>query len=260
VMESSNGGGQPRSAARRRRARRTAAGPLRPWGRLSRSWSSDHGGGGSRPSTSCGSCAKPRRAAARARSARCCAAKGLYSSLLTEWRRARDAGALDALERQRGAEPRHPLEPRTPSCAVAPSARGGACKARTRDQRMQGNVSALLGEHARAQGRHEAHRAMIEQAVEELTPLVAPGRRAGGASRTRRSTAGAVHPNRGPRTHGPRPRGHSLEPSAKAVSPSCIASRFVDSSPAAVWGHVASTRAAIWPRQRTIVPAAGRQR
>src|SRR6266581_1817473 len=31
--------------------------------------------------------------------------EGLYSSLLTEWRRAREAGALDALQRPRGRRP-----------------------------------------------------------------------------------------------------------------------------------------------------------
>ena len=36
--------------------------------------------------------------------------EGLYSSLLTEWRRAREVGALEALERPRGRKPPHPLE------------------------------------------------------------------------------------------------------------------------------------------------------
>src|SRR5713226_386822 len=36
--------------------------------------------------------------------------EGLYSSLLTEWRRAREAGALQALSRPRGRRPAHPLE------------------------------------------------------------------------------------------------------------------------------------------------------
>jgi transposase-like protein len=36
--------------------------------------------------------------------------EGLYSSLLTEWRRAREAGALEALARPRGRRPAHPLE------------------------------------------------------------------------------------------------------------------------------------------------------
>src|SRR5437867_1623889 len=36
--------------------------------------------------------------------------EGLYSSLLTEWRRAREVGALEALERPRGRKAPHPLE------------------------------------------------------------------------------------------------------------------------------------------------------
>src|SRR5438874_2245923 len=36
--------------------------------------------------------------------------EGLYSSLLTEWRRAREVGALAALERPWGRRPAHPLE------------------------------------------------------------------------------------------------------------------------------------------------------
>ena len=36
--------------------------------------------------------------------------EGLYSSLLTEWRRARDSGALEALERPRGRRAAHPLQ------------------------------------------------------------------------------------------------------------------------------------------------------
>src|SRR5213594_2363704 len=36
--------------------------------------------------------------------------EGLYSSLLTEWRRAREAGALEAFQRPRGRRPAHPFE------------------------------------------------------------------------------------------------------------------------------------------------------
>ncbi len=37
-----------------------------------------------------------------------CRREGLYSSLLTEWRRARDAGSLEALARPRGRKPADP--------------------------------------------------------------------------------------------------------------------------------------------------------
>ncbi len=39
-----------------------------------------------------------------------CRREGLYSSLLTEWRRARDVGSLEALARLRGPKPADPLE------------------------------------------------------------------------------------------------------------------------------------------------------
>ena len=81
--------------------------------------------------------------------------EGLYSSLLTEWRRARDAGALEALERPRGrpkadrrdaenADLRRRLE-RTEAELV---------KARKVIE-VQGNVSALLGELLEPRGAQE---------------------------------------------------------------------------------------------------------
>src|ERR1039458_7633256 len=36
--------------------------------------------------------------------------EGLYSSILSEWRKQRDAGSLQALSRPRGRKPGHPLE------------------------------------------------------------------------------------------------------------------------------------------------------
>ena len=72
--------------------------------------------------------------------------EGLYSSLLTEWRRARDSGALQALQRPRG---RRKADPRD----------GEITRLRRRVERaetelekarkvieVQGDVSALLGE------------------------------------------------------------------------------------------------------------------
>jgi transposase-like protein len=72
--------------------------------------------------------------------------EGLYSSLLTEWRRARDAGALEALARPRGRAPAHPLESENAELrARAERAETELEKAR-RVIEVQGNVSALLGE------------------------------------------------------------------------------------------------------------------
>jgi transposase len=72
--------------------------------------------------------------------------EGLYSSLLTEWRRARDSGALEALERPRG---RPKADPRDAEIARlrrrAERAEAELVKARKVIE-VQGNVSALLGE------------------------------------------------------------------------------------------------------------------
>ena len=72
--------------------------------------------------------------------------EALYSSLLTEWRRARDSGALQALQRPRG---RRKADPRDGEIARL---RRRAERAETELEKarkvieVQGNVSALLGE------------------------------------------------------------------------------------------------------------------
>ena len=72
--------------------------------------------------------------------------EGLYSSLLTEWRRAREAGALVALGRPRGRKPPHPLEAENAALRRrVERAEAELAKAR-RVIEVQGNVSALLGE------------------------------------------------------------------------------------------------------------------
>jgi len=82
--------------------------------------------------------------------------EGLYSSLLTEWRRARDAGALDALERPRGRRAPHALEVENAEL------RRRAERAETEFDKakkvieVQGNVSALLGELLEPRGASES--------------------------------------------------------------------------------------------------------
>jgi transposase-like protein len=82
--------------------------------------------------------------------------EGLYSSLLTEWRRARDAGALEALERPRG-RPR--ADPRDAENAELrrrlERAEAELVKARKVIE-VQGNVSALLGELLEPRGAQES--------------------------------------------------------------------------------------------------------
>jgi transposase len=70
--------------------------------------------------------------------------EGLYSSLLTEWRRARDGGSLGALERPRGRKPADPREGQIAGLRRrAERAEAELAKAR-RVIEVQGNVSALL--------------------------------------------------------------------------------------------------------------------
>jgi transposase len=72
--------------------------------------------------------------------------EGLYTSHLTAWRKQRDAGALEALDRPRG---RRPADPRDARIAAlerrAERAEAELVKARMVIE-VQGNVSALLGE------------------------------------------------------------------------------------------------------------------
>src|SRR5438132_11970583 len=81
--------------------------------------------------------------------------EGLYSSLLTEWRRAREAGALSALERPRGRRPAPALEVENAELRRrAERAEAELAKAR-RVIEVQGNVSALLGELLEPRGATE---------------------------------------------------------------------------------------------------------
>ena len=101
---------------------------------------------------------------------------------------------------------------------------------------VQGNVSALLGELLEPRGATAEHRAMIEQTVEELTPVIGtrPACRALGAAaatiyRRRRPPA--------PRPQRPRPvPARALSAAERdAVLAELHSERFVDSSPAQVW-------------------------
>jgi transposase len=80
--------------------------------------------------------------------------EGLYSSLLTEWRRQRERGSLEALERPRG---RPKADPRDAQLAAlrrrAERAEAQLEKAR-RVIEVQGNVSALLGDLLEPRGAH----------------------------------------------------------------------------------------------------------
>jgi transposase len=72
--------------------------------------------------------------------------EGLYSSILSEWRKQRDAGSLQALSRPRGRKPDDPRDVQIAGLRRrAERAEAELSKAR-RVIEVQGNVSALLGE------------------------------------------------------------------------------------------------------------------
>jgi transposase len=82
--------------------------------------------------------------------------EGLYSSHLVEWRRARDAGALEALERPRGRRRPDPRDARI----VELERRTRRAEAELEKARhvieVQGNVSALLGQLLEPRGADES--------------------------------------------------------------------------------------------------------
>jgi transposase len=72
--------------------------------------------------------------------------EGLYSSLLTEWRRAREVGALEALERPRGRKAPHPLEAENTALRRRAERAEAELEKARKVIEVQGNVSALLGQ------------------------------------------------------------------------------------------------------------------
>lgn len=82
--------------------------------------------------------------------------EGLYSSILSEWRKQRDAGSLQALGRPRGRKPGDPRDARIAALERRlERTEGELCKAR-RVIEVQGNVSALLGELLESKGAQQS--------------------------------------------------------------------------------------------------------
>ena len=72
--------------------------------------------------------------------------EGLYSSILSEWHKQREAGSLEALERPRGRKAPHPLEAEN-AVLLRRAERAEAELEKARKViEVQGNVSALLEE------------------------------------------------------------------------------------------------------------------
>ena len=72
--------------------------------------------------------------------------EGLYSSILSEWRKQREAGALQALGRPRGRKPTDPLEVENAVLRRRLERVEAELEKARRVIEVQGNVSALLGQ------------------------------------------------------------------------------------------------------------------
>ena len=189
--------------------------------------------------------------------------EGLYTSHLTAWRKQREPGALGRPGSHSAAASRPTRAMReNAALAAAGRARRGRAGEGPQGDRDPGKRLSALGADARHQGREQAreHRAMIEQTVEELTPIIGtrPACRALGAAPAtiyRRRRPPAPRPAR-PRA---RPARALTEAERAAVLAELHSERFADSSPAQVWAtlldegrYLASSArcTGCWPRAR----------
>jgi len=81
--------------------------------------------------------------------------EGLYSSLLSTWRKQRDEGALHALEKRRGRKKSHPLEAENEKLRRRAKRAEAELERARKVIEVQGNVSALLEELLQAQSATE---------------------------------------------------------------------------------------------------------
>ena len=162
--------------------------------------------------------------------------EGLYSSHLTQWRHARDAGALTALGRPRGRPKIDSLGHRERPAAPAVGARRGRTGQGAQGDPGAGRSLCASGRAAGAQGRAREHRVMINATVDELTPIV--GTRS--ACRALGAAPASVYRARSPRERpapGPRPAPAKTLSGAEreAVLAHLHSERFLDCAPAQVW-------------------------
>src|SRR4051794_36989515 len=169
--------------------------------------------------------------------------------------RRRRAGRAGAHTRTQAGRPTRRGERRAAAAAGARRGRARQGPARDRDP---GKRLSALGADARNRGRQhtQEHRAMIEETVQELTPIIGtrPACRALGAA-----PATIYRRRRPPATRLAQPRAVPARALAaaerQAVLTELHSERFVDSSPAQVWGDTA--RREPLPRLRAHdVPAA----
>jgi hypothetical protein len=81
--------------------------------------------------------------------------EGIYSSHLSKWRRQRDAGALEALERPRGRKPAEGRDREIVELRRRLERTEAELEKARRVIEVQGNVSALLGELLGTEGASE---------------------------------------------------------------------------------------------------------
>jgi len=177
--------------------------------------------------------------------------EGLYTSLISEWRKQRDKGALAALQQRRGRPPTDPL--------VRENARLERENARLRDQlarqakvlEVQGELSALLSRLAASSATQEPSepidpadptqprvRAAVDAAITTLSPIVGTAAACGALGQPRSSWYRAQRrspaPPRPPR-RAPRPQPRALaQVERQQVLEVLHAERFWDQAPASV--------------------------
>ena len=95
--------------------------------------------------------------------------EGLYSSLISEWRRARDAGALAGLKAPRGRPVPDPRDAQSPAAEIECQAGAGAGQGPFRGRCADGTAGAL-GDDLRGRG----HRARVEHVTDEAIAELAP--------------------------------------------------------------------------------------
>ena len=164
--------------------------------------------------------------------------EGLYSSLITEWRRARDAGALSAPARPPGSRSAGRAD--RPAAERESPAGAGAGQGPLRGRRAVKTAGAL-GDDLRGRG----HGARVEVVTDEAVALLAPRigtraacRAAGVAQATwyRRHRISAPTPKPAPVPHAERVQPRALAPAERqAILDALHSTRFADLAPDEVW-------------------------
>ncbi len=164
--------------------------------------------------------------------------EGLYTSHLTYWRKQQREGALERLARRRGRKPTDRRDVEIAELRRRLERTGVRAREGAEGDRGAGkSLSALAADgRYRERDRVREHRAMIEQTVQELTPLIGtrPACRALGAS-----PATIYRRRRPPERRPPKPRPASpralSDQEREAVLAELHCERFVDCAPAQVY-------------------------